>query len=103
MTQYVCDNSTYEEKLKELLSPVGINAVWNKESNEISFVTKKFEASGELISVNDTQSFAKEFMTDGQLDKQKMKILRPTYVQDLKVCVDLANNQGFVPTLKQIN
>ena len=103
MTNYICDNSTYEDKLKELLSPEGINAVWNRETNEISFVTKKYETSGEFINVDEKTSYLKDFMTNGQLDKSKMKILRPIYVTDLKLCVDLANNQGFTPKLKQLN
>ena len=103
MTQYICDNSTYEEKIKELLSPQGINAVWNRESNEITYVTKKIEISNEMIQTNEKQSFLKDFVTNGHLDKKKMEILQPIYIKDLKTCVDLANNQGFVPNLKEIN
>jgi hypothetical protein len=103
MTQYICDNSTYEDKIKELLSPEGINAVWNKESNEITYVTKKIKISNEMIQTNEKQSFVKDFVTNGHLDKQKMSILQPIYIKDLKICIDLANNQGYVPSLKEIN
>ena len=103
MSKYVCDNSTYEEKLKELLSPEGINAVWNIDTNEISFVTQKYELSGEFISVDEKTSYLRDFITNGQLDKTKMKLLKPIYVSDLKICVDLANNQGFTPKLNKLN
>jgi len=103
MSKYVCDNSTYEERLKELLSPEGINAVWNIDTNEISFVTQKYELSEEFISVDQKTSYLRDFITNGNLDKTKMKMLKPIYVSDLKICVDLANNQGFTPALKKLN
>jgi hypothetical protein len=103
MSKYVCDNSTYEEKLKELLSPEWINAVWNIDKNEISFVTQKYELSEEFISVDQKTSYLRDFITNGNLDKTKMKMLKPIYVSDLKICVDLANNRGFTPALKKLN